>query len=418
MEENQDNELLTEFVSESLEGLSSIEQDLLALESDGGSDAGLVNRIFRAVHSIKGTGSYLGLEHLVRLSHLAETLLEEIRNGEREATPEVTDAILAAVDGLVAMLHTSDFGAEYNTDEPIAKLNRALGLDGPSETNESTHTPIRESAQQSPAREAATNASASSSSQYQQDSEEEFNVGSESSNEEHNAELIADFVSEGIKGLEEVESDLLTLETDGNTDAELVNRIFRAAHTIKGNASYLKLENIVNVAHRAETLLDLIREGSMSVNAVTTDAVLAAVDVLASMLKTPDLGATFDSSATLAKLDAALNGGEPISALQGPTAEELAIIQASFSDKGFAYRIVLDLEKIQQAVDVKEGVVVAFSSVGKILHTSIPLEELDKKPSGSCCLYLELSFQLRRWQKPRHPRVQQSGQSAFPTTSL
>ena len=374
MEENQDNELLTEFVSESLEGLASIEQDLLALESDGGSDTSLVNRIFRAVHSIKGTGSYLGLEHLVRLSHLAETLLEEIRCGQREATPEVTDAILAAIDGLVGMLNTPDYGAEYNTDEPMGKLNRALGIETSNDTPQAASS-------------TATKA--------------EPLVNVEPVAEEHDAELIADFVSEGIRGLEEVESDLLTLETDGSTDSELVNRIFRAVHTIKGNASYLKLENLVGVAHRAETLLDHIRDGSMPANAVNTDAVLAAVDVLKGMLNTKDLGASFDSSATLAKLDAALSGDTPSTGDSSVSdagseisenvlsASDIATIQKNFNDKGSAYRIHLDLAKIQQAVDVKEGVVVAFSSVGRILHASLPLDEIDRKPSGECTLFLE-----------------------------
>lgn len=71
MDDFQDTELLTEFVAESLQGLSNVEQDLMSLESDGGNDKALVNRIFRAVHSIKGTGSYMGLDNLVRLSHLS-----------------------------------------------------------------------------------------------------------------------------------------------------------------------------------------------------------------------------------------------------------------------------------------------------------------------------------------------------------
>ncbi len=52
--------------------------------------------------------------------------------------------------------------------------------------------------------------------------------------------LVGEFVSESLQGLQEIEADLLTLETAGN-DSELINRIFRTVHTIKGSGGYLKL---------------------------------------------------------------------------------------------------------------------------------------------------------------------------------
>jgi chemotaxis protein histidine kinase CheA len=110
MDDGQDPELLSEFVSESLRGLQSVEQDLLLLEEDGGSDVELVNRIFRAVHSIKGSGSFLRLENLVTVSHQAETLLDDIRAGRRGASADVTDAVLGAIDALAAMLEEPDQG--------------------------------------------------------------------------------------------------------------------------------------------------------------------------------------------------------------------------------------------------------------------------------------------------------------------
>ena len=105
--------------------------------------------------------------------------------------------------------------------------------------------------------------------------------------------LLAEFVQEGLQGLTDIEADLLSLETDGGSDQELVNRIFRAVHTIKGNGSYLKLENLVAVAHRAESLLDRVRSGTETASAQVTDAVLAAVDSLKLMLTTNYVGPAF-----------------------------------------------------------------------------------------------------------------------------
>ena len=382
MDHSQDTELLTEFVAESLNGLESIEKDLLSLESEGGSDTALVNRIFRAVHSIKGTGSYMGLDQLVRLSHLAETLLDQVRSNERDATSDVTDAILAAVDGLTGMLQSADLGKTYDCGEAVGKLNQVLGL-----AKSSPATPSVSAGEKPvlPANSPTIEKPPVPSEKSQGPS----GKAQGPSEEDHDTGLVEEFVAEALQNLADIESDLLSLESDGGTDKELVNRIFRAVHTIKGNGSYLKLENLVGVAHRAETLLDRVRSGTESASAVVTDAVLAAVDALVSMLRTPDLGATFECQVPLAKLDRALNGSPQAVSSATLSASDIAQIKQAETGKGTTFRIDLDLERVQQAVDVKEGVVVGLSSIGKILLSSIPKDEIDKNPKGNCTVFLE-----------------------------
>lgn len=372
MDDFQDTELLNEFVAESLQGLSNVEQDLMSLESDGGDDKALVNRIFRAVHSIKGTGSYMGLDKLVRLSHLAETLLDQIRSGQRQATSEVTDAILAAVDDLVGMLNAPDVGVSFDSSETIQKLDRVLGVSG-SVSAEAIPTSKGPKATSSKDMALPTPPVASSIA----------------TSEEYDENLLAEFVQEGLQGLTDIETDLLSLETDGGSDQELVNRIFRAVHTIKGNGSYLKLENLVAVAHRAESLLDRVRSGAETPNAQVTDAVLAAVDSLKLMLQTNDLGATFDSRIALSKLDAALNHTTGLVATDSLSESDIVKIQKTVGRMGVVFCLHLELEAIRQAIDVKEGVVVGLSSIGKILHSSIPHDQIDSLAKGACTVYLE-----------------------------
>jgi two-component system chemotaxis sensor kinase CheA len=372
MDDFQDTELLNEFVAESLQGLSNVEQDLMSLESDGGDDKALVNRIFRAVHSIKGTGSYMGLDKLVRLSHLAETLLDQIRSGQRQATSEVTDAILAAVDDLVGMLNAPDVGVSFDSSETIQKLDRVLGVSG-SVTAGAIPT--------SKGPKATTSKDLALPSQPV--------ASSNATSEEYDENLLAEFVQEGLQGLTDIETDLLSLETDGGSDQELVNRIFRAVHTIKGNGSYLKLENLVAVAHRAESLLDRVRSGAETPNAQVTDAVLAAVDSLKLMLQTNDLGATFDSRIALSKLDAALNHTAGLVATDSLSESDIVKIQKTVGRMGVVFCLHLELEAIRQAIDVKEGVVVGLSSIGKILHSSIPHDQIDSLAKGACTVYLE-----------------------------
>ncbi len=74
---SQDQALIQDFLTECEELLQQMEQDLLALES--AHDPELLHRIFRAMHTIKGTSSFLGFDRLVELTHKAEDLLNDLR---------------------------------------------------------------------------------------------------------------------------------------------------------------------------------------------------------------------------------------------------------------------------------------------------------------------------------------------------
>lgn len=105
-----DDSLVQEFVTESREHLDAIEPDLLELESMGEAvSADLVNRVFRAIHSIKGGAGFLAYESLKHLSHQMESVLMRVRDGELRTTAEIVDVLLRSVDRLREML--SDLGA-------------------------------------------------------------------------------------------------------------------------------------------------------------------------------------------------------------------------------------------------------------------------------------------------------------------
>jgi two-component system, chemotaxis family, sensor kinase CheA len=99
----QDPSLIQEFLVEAEEFLQRMDQDLVALEATP-NDAELLNRIFRALHTIKGTSGFLGFEPMVRLSHRAEDVLNALRKGELQLTRPMMDALLSARDFLGKML--------------------------------------------------------------------------------------------------------------------------------------------------------------------------------------------------------------------------------------------------------------------------------------------------------------------------
>jgi two-component system chemotaxis sensor kinase CheA len=92
-------------------------------------------------------------------------------------------------------------------------------------------------------------------------------------------ELLQDFLTEAGELLEQLDQDLVLLESTPQ-DLELVNRIFRALHTIKGSASFLALTNLVSVAHAAETALNAARNRVFVIDRSAMDLLLTAVDTI------------------------------------------------------------------------------------------------------------------------------------------
>lgn len=139
---DEDDELLNEFVTESREGLAEIESDLLAIEACGEEiDLALVNKVFRAIHSIKGAAGFMCLNNVGSLAHSLENVLVMIRNCELTLNPERTSVLLEGADVLSSMI--DDIGNSENVDvsENVNRLDRIVNRQDeetvePSTTNE------------------------------------------------------------------------------------------------------------------------------------------------------------------------------------------------------------------------------------------------------------------------------------------
>lgn len=97
------------FFEESREGLDAMEAGLLALES-GQQDPEIINSVFRAAHSIKGGAGTFGFDAIAALTHVLETLLDELRAGKRALEASAVDAMLSSVDVLRALLREAEHG--------------------------------------------------------------------------------------------------------------------------------------------------------------------------------------------------------------------------------------------------------------------------------------------------------------------
>ncbi|MFT4247721.1 MAG: Hpt domain-containing protein, partial [Pseudomonas sp.] len=135
----------------------------------------------------------------------------------------------------------------------------------------------------------------------------------------------ATFFEESREGLDAMEEGLLSLE-GGTTDPEVINSVFRAAHSIKGGAATFGFESIAGLTHVLETLLDELRAGKRALEAGAIDAMLGSVDVLRALLREVEHGQAANPAATQAILDrlnAVLSGGAAAPAAKAvPTEDE------------------------------------------------------------------------------------------------
>ena len=99
----EDDEIMREFLIESRENLLGLDRDFVALEQNP-RDHALLSRIFRCVHTIKGTSGFLNLPSLEKLTHVGETQLSRLRDGEILLDTQATSALLAMVDGVRRVL--------------------------------------------------------------------------------------------------------------------------------------------------------------------------------------------------------------------------------------------------------------------------------------------------------------------------
>lgn len=96
-------EIIDDFLVETDELLNSLDTNLVKLETAPG-DLNLLNEIFRAAHTIKGTSSFLGFDQVTELTHKMEDVLNKLRKAELTVTPEMMDLLLESLDLLKVLV--------------------------------------------------------------------------------------------------------------------------------------------------------------------------------------------------------------------------------------------------------------------------------------------------------------------------
>jgi two-component system chemotaxis sensor kinase CheA len=120
------DEIIVEFLTESLEGLDQLDNKFVVLEQNP-DDRDTLASIFRTVHTIKGTCGFLGFSHLEKLTHAGENLLSLLRDGKLSFNREIASALLNMLDAVRTMLgeiERTETDGEESYPDLIQTLNR------------------------------------------------------------------------------------------------------------------------------------------------------------------------------------------------------------------------------------------------------------------------------------------------------
>ncbi len=140
------DELLTEFLTESSENIAALDQDMVTLEQNP-DNPDLLSRIFRTMHTIKGTCGFIGLPRLEHVAHAGENVLGRIRDGAIPVTPAVVTLILECFDQIkmiLAALEATEKEPDGDDADLIARLEAAAEGQLASAPSASAANPNRE----------------------------------------------------------------------------------------------------------------------------------------------------------------------------------------------------------------------------------------------------------------------------------
>lgn len=137
------DDLIAEFLTETNEGLDELDVDLVNLEQDP-NNKDLLGKIFRLVHTIKGTCGFLGLPRLEKVAHHGENVLGRFRDGDLEVIPEYVTLIFESLDRIKEIVQgIEETGGEPSGDDTalIARLDAVYeGKTLPQDTETSQET--------------------------------------------------------------------------------------------------------------------------------------------------------------------------------------------------------------------------------------------------------------------------------------
>ncbi|MBF0565278.1 MAG: chemotaxis protein CheA [Nitrospirae bacterium] len=201
------DEIISDFLIETTELIEGLNQKFVELEADI-SNQDLINDIFRSVHTIKGASGFLGFNQMVELTHITESVMKKIKDGDLVLVPRVMDVILESIDMVKVLLEhiKAKDGIEEDLGDMLGKLKAVY--DGVS-ADKPKKEPPPSSGQQDVFVESSVPDQADVEQELLAEAEDE---GSADAGDEQNAKHIGELLVEDGKVSENDVDDALTIQ--------------------------------------------------------------------------------------------------------------------------------------------------------------------------------------------------------------
>ncbi len=259
---------IPDFLSNTISSLSDVEAQIIALEKNT-SDTEMVNAVLRAFHTIKGEAALLGIVNVSELAHAVENVFQKAREKEFTLDTQGINLALGSID------HFKRLFLELQSD-----LQQGLRSDisGPrTEMEVYVAGKLAAKTAASAVRQTFPEPAAAAPGAAQ------YVCKVPALDLAESRDMICEFIGESNDHLATAEDSLLALENSPGNPEE-INKIFRAFHTIKGVSSFLNLDDIRTLTHETETMMDMVRKGTLQLDSSVVDAILGSIDAARKLL--------------------------------------------------------------------------------------------------------------------------------------
>ena len=288
---NIDAEVLSYFAPEADEYLQTLEVLTNRLKENPG-DAETIQSLYRTAHTLKGSAHTIGFKVIGDVAHPVEACMIAVRDGKIPLSSALLSTIGEAV-GVIRLLMKRDDGKLEQLRQDVPGLTQTLQQ---IQEGQPVGVPAAPAAAMAP--EPPTAQVATAVLEPPPDTGSSTTMAAEPSlTDEYimpqlDPEVLSYFAPEAQEYLESLEAQLLRLEKEPQ-NPDLINQLFRTAHTLKGSAYTVGFQSIGDLTHYIEDFMGAVREGRVKVQPGHTDVLLRSVDVVRLLMRRdPTLTAT------------------------------------------------------------------------------------------------------------------------------
>ena len=277
-----DAEVLSYFAPEAEEYVQTIVTLLHRLRQDS-KNGETIQTLYRTAHTLKGSAHTIGFKVVGDVAHPVEDCMIAVREGRVVMSSTLIGAISRAVEVIRLLMRRDDAKVaqlQHDVPEVIQAFEQIRTGEGMAETAQAA-IPIAQAVEVAVADMDRPGESASP--------EVESPSTSSPLTDEYllpllDAEVLSYFAPEAQEYLESLEAQLLRLEKEQH-NPEVINQLFRTAHTLKGSAYTVGFQSIGDLTHYVEDFMGAVREGRVKILPGHTDALLRSVDVVRLLMR-------------------------------------------------------------------------------------------------------------------------------------